>query len=135
MMVLEAGCSGAAPDGASVASESDLKASGKSTSLAAFESAMTGAQQWADNDPCSFSVTMTGQGLKLVLTADGKTATMTVTASETITLTDKAFGDGSIETYKIAGAGEVKVTNASDAFESIEVTPHGSTAATCEIDF
>jgi hypothetical protein len=133
-MMVMAGCGGAGADDASASTDSDLKKTGKGMSLAAFESAMKDTQNWADNDPCSFSVTKEGKGLKLVLTADGKTATLSVSESDTITLSEKD-GDGSTQTYKIPGAGVVKVINADDAFESIEIVPNKGDAATCEIDF
>lgn len=134
MMVLMAGCSGAASDGASESSESDLKKTGKGMSLASFEKAMNETQQWADNDPCSFKVTKKGRGLELVLTAEGKTAKMEIASSDTISFSEKV-DDGSTQTYRIAGVGEIVVINADDAFESIEIAPKGGASVTCEIDF
>jgi hypothetical protein len=130
------GCSGTggeAPN-ADATADSDLRG-GKTMTLAAFETAMNETAQWADNDPCSFSVTSESGGLKVSVTADGNTSTITISHKDAISTSSKASGDEEVDTYKIAGVGKVTVTNASDAFESVEVAPSGGKATTCEIDF
>jgi hypothetical protein len=113
-----------------------VSASAKTVTRADFDRAIHDAEQWMGGPSgCTFSATKHGNTVELTMTADGTTASLAVSATSTIKLTDRSEGDGTDETYTIeGGGGSVRIIHASDAFESFALTS-GSKTATCEVDF
>jgi hypothetical protein len=131
------GCAGTAggseENGSTTASEIHA---GKSVTHAEFESAIKAEDNWLPTaDGCTFSMKSKAGGLELSLKADGGTVTLDVDSRSAITLSEKD-GDGSDQTYTIAGVGSVRIIHADDAFVSFALTSSKTkVTSTCEIDF
>src|SRR5262249_31097069 len=118
-------------------SESDLQGDSqdivvaRGPTFAEFRTAMDDAKKRVENGEC-LTVVSDAQRVTLTATEGPKSAHVAVPSTAKITLSKK----NSRATYEIEGVGDVVVTSAEDAFESVAITsltPKAS--ANCEVDF